>query len=69
MGCDMSIEVRSAVPVKKVNGEYKKIGGRETIKVLSEILGTANVVLVVRGTKFTVNANDMKKAIDNAVNT
>jgi len=65
----MSIEVRSAVPVKKVNGEYKKIGGRETIKVLSEILGTANVVLVVRGTKFTVNANDMKKAIDNAVNT
>jgi len=69
MGCDMSIEVKSAVPVKKVNGEYKKIGGRETIKVLSEDGVTDNVVLIVRGVKFTVNAYDMKNAIDNGINT
>ena len=63
------IDVSSKLTIYEINGEETKGLNLPTITVSSHWNVRDWVVIEVEGKKFTVVANDLKDAVDNATNT
>lgn len=64
----MSIKVSSAVRIYERDADDIKIGEEASIEILSHWNVNSFVVLKFDRINITVDASDLKKAIDNAIN-